>query len=123
MTAMAMSTARPAMNSTVEFAARSLIKHSAIPPWRRADSRSVTAASTTSSTTRRYGGREADIASLECGYGLIHPPGIDDTDDRRTFLVRGLQVHFDVETPVVVACRVVQNLPDPPLTGLPVDDQ
>ena len=48
---------------------------------------------------------------------------VDHTDDRGSLLVGRLQVHFHVEAPVVVAGRVVKNLPNSPHIGLPVDDQ
>ena len=54
---------------------------------------------------------------------LVHAPGVDYAEHRRALLVGGLQVHLDVEAPVVVACRVVQDLPHPPHAGLPIDDQ
>ncbi len=48
--------------------------------------------------------------------------GVDEAENRCALLVGCLQIHLHVEAPVVVARRVVQDLPHPPQAGLPVDD-
>src|SRR6476646_7582570 len=63
---------------------------------------------------------EVEHPDVQCS---VQPTGADEPDDRRALLVGGLQVHFYVDAPVMVARRVVQDLSNPPHVGLPVDDQ
>src|SRR5215217_7117685 len=54
---------------------------------------------------------------------LIQASGVDYPKHCCALLIGGLQVDLDVESPVVVARRVVEDLTHPPHVGLPVDDQ
>src|SRR3954470_23159166 len=59
------------------------------------------------------------------GGSSVLAAGVDEAQHHGPLLVGGLEVDLDVEAPVVVAGRVVQDLPYPPDAGLALvpDDQ
>src|SRR5262252_2664284 len=61
-----------------------------------------------------------DRSRMRYGLNLAH---IGDPDDGRARCVRGGEVHLGADAPVVIAGRVVEDLPYRPPAGLLVDDQ
>ena len=68
-------------------------------------------------------GERAASGRSWAGARLVQPARVDQPEHGDPLLVGGFEVHLDVEAPVVVARRIVENLPNVPHLGGAVDDQ